>query len=88
MTRQIQPPRSESSLLAAGLAVTGTLYFSDKLSSLADGALKLQVVLQAAGILMIAAGICLLLQEWPIPTSGKHAGFDEPSKLNANGNPL
>jgi len=87
MTRQIQPPRSESSLLAAGLAVTGTLYFSDKLSAVADGALKLQGVLQAAGISMLAAGICWLLQEWPIPTPGKRTGFEEPPRLNAHGNP-
>ena len=69
MGNRNQPSRHESSMLAAGLAVAGTLFASDKLSSLAHAALTVQVVSEGAGILMIAAGICLLLVEWPVRTS-------------------
>ncbi len=65
MPNQNQPSRYQSSMLAAGLAVAGILLVYDKLGYLVRGALSAQVVLPAAGILMIAAGICLLLIEWP-----------------------
>jgi hypothetical protein len=85
MARQNQPPRYESSLLAAGLAVAGSLYVSDKLSSLVRGALTFQVILQAAGILLIATGICLLLVEWPERTPEKPTRIPGASNLNAKG---
>ncbi len=73
MANHTQPPRYESSILAAGLAVAGTVFVSDKLSSLLQGALTYQMLLQATGILMIAAGICLLLVGWPARTPGRPA---------------
>lgn len=65
MPNQNQPSRYQSSMLAAGLAVAGILLVYDKLGYLVRAALSAQVVLPAAGILMITAGICLLLIEWP-----------------------
>lgn len=66
MLNRNQPSRYESSTLAAALAVAGTLFLSDKLSSLGQhGVLTFPVVSQVAGILLLAAGLCLLLVEWP-----------------------
>ena len=61
MASRNQPSRYESTTLAVALAVAGTLFMFDKLGSL----LALQVASQAAGILLVAAGVCLLLVEWP-----------------------
>ena len=72
MTRPNQPSRRESSMLAAALAAAGTLFMSDKLSSVAHhSGLAFPIVLQTAGIVMVAVGICLLLVEWPAARSSR-----------------
>lgn len=53
----------ESSLLAAALAVVGTLFFLDKLGSLMQSALSLQAVVHAAPMLVVVLGISLLLAD-------------------------
>ena len=53
----------ESSLLAAALAVAGTLFFFDKLGSLMQSALSLQAIVHAAPILVVVLGATLLLAD-------------------------
>lgn len=54
----------ESSMLAAALAVAGTLFFFDKLGSLMQNSmLSLQEVVHAAPALVIVLGISLLLAD-------------------------
>lgn len=54
----------ESSLLAAALAIVGTLFFFDKLGSLMqNGALSLQAFVHAAPVLVIVLGVSLLLAD-------------------------
>jgi hypothetical protein len=54
----------ESSLLAAALAVAGTLFFFDKLGSLMQNTtLSLQEVVHAAPVLVIVLGVSLLLAD-------------------------
>ena len=66
------PSRHEASILAAGLAVAGTAFMSDKLSSLArHGALASEVVLQVAAVALVTVGVCLLVVEWPARAAGR-----------------
>lgn len=66
MLMRNQPTRFESSTLAAALAAAGTLFMSDRLSVLAPlSSLSPQVVWPAAGIVLVATGVCLLVEEWP-----------------------
>lgn len=53
----------ESSLLAAALAVVGTLFFLDKLGSLMSSTLSLQAVVHAAPVMVVVLGISLLLAD-------------------------
>ena len=54
----------ESSLLAAALAVVGTLFFFDKLGSLMQNStLSLDAVVHAAPALVVVLGISLLLAD-------------------------
>jgi hypothetical protein len=53
----------ESSLLAAALAVVGTLFLLDKLGSLMQSTLSLQAVVHAAPVLVVVLGISLLLAD-------------------------
>lgn len=54
----------ESSLLAAALAVAGTLFFFDKLGSLMQsGTFSLQAMLHAAPVLVVVLGVSLLLAD-------------------------
>jgi hypothetical protein len=54
----------EASLLAAALAIAGTLFFFDKLGSLLqNGAFSLQAALHAAPVLVVVLGISLLLAD-------------------------
>lgn len=54
--------RWESSLLAAALAVAGTLFFFDKLGSLMQsGMLSLGSIVHTAPVLVIVVGVGLLL---------------------------
>jgi len=66
------PSRHEASILAAGLAVAGTVFMSDKLSSLAHhSALASEVVLQIAAVVLVTVGVCLLVVEWPVRAAGR-----------------
>ena len=54
----------ESSLLAAALAVAGTLFFFDKLGSLMQNdTFSLQAMLHAAPVLVVVLGVSLLLAD-------------------------
>jgi len=54
----------EASLLAAALAVVGTLFFLDKLGSLMQNStLSLEAVVHSAPVLVVVLGISLLLAD-------------------------
>ena len=56
--------RWESSLLAAALAVVGTLFLFDKLGSLMqNGAFSLEAIVHAAPVLVVVLGVSLLLAD-------------------------
>lgn len=60
----------ESSLLAAALAVVGTLFLFDKLGSLMqNGALSLDAIVHAAPVLVVVLGVSLLLADQSGPAS-------------------
>ena len=85
MPNHNQPSRYQSSMLAAGLAVAGTLLVYDKLSYLVRAAFTAHIVFPAAGILMITAGICLLLVEWPERKSDRSKRFRRRTRLGSEG---
>jgi len=54
----------ESSLLAAALAVVGTLFLFDKLGSLMqNGAFSFDAIVHAAPVLVVVLGVSLLLAD-------------------------
>jgi len=64
MQTQKQPDRWESSIIAAALAVAGTLFLSDKLGSLMFASnLLLHVVQRTAPVLLVALGLTLLFAD-------------------------
>ena len=81
-----QPSRHEASVLAAGLAVAGTVFMSDKLSSLAHhGALASEVLLPVAAVVLVAVGVCLLVVEWPVRASNGPNAFQGKDNPNSTG---
>jgi hypothetical protein len=78
MAKQNQPERWESAIVAAAMAVAGTLLMFDKLGSLVrSGTLSWQTTLHGAPSLLVALGVSLLLADRgrvtpaPAPRSGK-----------------
>ncbi len=64
MANQNRRNRWESSLLAAALAVAGTLFLFDKLGSLfQSGTFSLQAMVHAAPVLVIVLGVSLWLAD-------------------------
>ena len=60
MKRRTQPERWESGIVAAAMAVAGTLFMFDKLGSLVrSGALSWQTTLHTAPMLLVVLGIGL-----------------------------
>jgi hypothetical protein len=64
MAKQNQPERWESAIVAAAMAVAGTLFMFDKLGSLVrSGMLSWQTTQHAAPLLLVVVGVGLLLVE-------------------------
>jgi hypothetical protein len=64
MTKQNQPERWESVIVAAAMAVAGTLCMFDKLGSLMrSGMLSWQTTLHGAPMLIVVVGVSLLLED-------------------------
>ncbi len=62
MAKQNQPERWESVIVAAAMAVAGTLFMFDKLGSLVEsGILSWHSTLHAAPMLVLVVGVGLLL---------------------------
>lgn len=82
MTSQHQRNRGQSIMLAAVIAVVGSLFMFDRLGSLMHGglmktgALALQAVLHPGPVLLIAAGLCLFAAEEG--TAGRSVSADIP----------
>lgn len=75
MANRKQPERWESGVLAAAMAVVGTLFLFDKLGSLMrTGLISFAAVLHSAPILLVAMGVSLLLAEPGVPSASPHAG--------------
>jgi len=64
MANRKQPERWESSMLAAVLAVAGTLFLFDKLGSLMQaGLLCFNTVMHSARLLLVVLGVSLVLAD-------------------------
>jgi hypothetical protein len=64
MAKQNQPERWEAAIVAAAMAVAGTLFMFDRLGSLVRaGLLSWQTTLHAAPMLMVVLGVGLLLAD-------------------------
>ncbi|MGA8151408.1 MAG: hypothetical protein WB952_10700 [Terriglobales bacterium] len=64
MAKRKQPERWESTMLAAVLAVAGTLFLFDKLSSLMrNSSLSLQTIGHAAPLLLVVMAVSLMLAD-------------------------
>jgi hypothetical protein len=64
MAKQNQPERWESAIVAAAMAVVGTLFMFDKLGSLVrSGMLSWQAALHPAPMLLVVVGLGLLLAD-------------------------
>jgi hypothetical protein len=64
MAKQNQPERWESAIVAAAMAVAGTLFMFDKLGSLVrSGVFSWQTTLHAAPMLVVVLGVGLLLAD-------------------------
>jgi len=64
MAKQNQPERWESVIVAAAMAVAGTLFMFDRLGSLVrSGMLSWQTTLHGAPMLLVVLGVGLLLAE-------------------------
>jgi hypothetical protein len=64
MAKQNQPERWESVIVAAAMAVAGTLFMFDKLGSLVRrGTLSWQTTLHTAPMLLVVLGVGLLFAE-------------------------
>ena len=64
MAKQNQPERWEAAIVAAAMAVAGTLFMFDKLGSLVrSGMLSWQTSLHAAPMALAVLGVGLLLAE-------------------------
>jgi hypothetical protein len=64
MAKQNQPERWESAIVAAAMAVAGTLFMFDRLGSLVrSGMLSWQTTLHGAPMLLAVLGVGLLLAE-------------------------
>lgn len=64
MTKQKQPERWESAIVAAAMAVAGTLFMFDRLGSLVrSGMLSWQTTVHAAPVLVVVLGLGLLLAD-------------------------
>ena len=79
MAKQEQPDRWESAVLAAAMAVAGSLFLFDKLGSLFRAELgSLIVAVHAAPVLLLAIGLGLLLAE-PGSSQPEHRPFEKRS---------
>jgi hypothetical protein len=83
MAKQTQPDRWESPMLAAAMALTGTLVIFDKLHSLMHSyILSWHLIPYCASVLLVVLGVCLMVvqvapperQVAPIPTQRKKEG--------------
>jgi len=64
MAKRKQPDRWESTMLAAVLAVAGTLFLFDKLSSLMrNSTLSLQTIGHSAPLLLVVMAVSLMLAD-------------------------
>ncbi len=64
MAEQNQPERWESAIVAAAMAVAGTLFMFDRLGSLVrSGMLSWPTTLHTAPVLLVVLGVGLLLAE-------------------------
>ena len=64
MAKRKQPDRWESTMLAAVLAVAGSLFLFDKLSSLMrNSSLSLQTIGHAAPLLLVVMGVSLIFAD-------------------------
>jgi hypothetical protein len=64
MAKQNQPERWESAIVAAAMAVAGTLFMFDKLGSLVrSGMLSWQATLHAAPVLAVVLAVGLLFAD-------------------------
>jgi hypothetical protein len=64
MAKQNQPERWESVIVAAAMAVAGTLFMFDKLGSLVrSGTLSWQTTLHTAPMLLVVLGVALLFAD-------------------------
>jgi len=81
-----QAARHEASMLAAGLAVAGTVFMSDRLNSMAHhGALVSEVFLPVAAVVLVTVGVCLLVVEWPVETTVRSNTFRVKDNRNSTG---
>jgi hypothetical protein len=68
MAKQTYPDRWESPMLAAAMAVTGTLFLFDKLHSLMHSdILSWRLVPYGASVVLVGIGICLLVAQAAAP---------------------
>jgi len=75
MANQKQPARWESSMLAAAMAVAGTLFVFDKLGSLMHtGLASFHSIAHAAPIFLVALGMSLMLADQNGRTENPGAG--------------
>jgi hypothetical protein len=84
MAKQNQPERWESVIVAAAMAVAGTLFMFDKLGSLVrSGMVSWQMTLHAAPMLVVVLGVGLLVADQegmtaaPAPRNGLRKGNHE-----------
>jgi hypothetical protein len=75
MANRKQPDRWESSMLAAVLAVAGTLFLFDKLGSLMHaGLLSFNTVMHSAPLLLAVLGVSLILADQGAGTADMGSG--------------
>jgi hypothetical protein len=77
MGKPNQPERWEAAIIAAAMAVAGTLFMFDKLGSLVrSGVLSWQATVHPAPMLLVVVGMSLLLlDQAPIPpVNGRSRG--------------
>jgi len=85
MAHPNQPSRVESILLALALAVAGTVFLADTMSSVPHlEVLTSHAAFQAAAVVMVTVGICLLIVEWPLKTLDRSPEFREKTHFDSS----
>jgi hypothetical protein len=80
MAKQNQPERWEAAIVAAAMAVAGTLFMFDKLGSLVrSGMLSWQTALHPAPMLLMVVGVGLLMADRGAASSANARSKDRQS---------